>query len=483
MIARRYLRAVSAGGMTQMLTVALGFLALWLTTLLLDKQSFGEFMIAFAVVSVLSLVLAAGPQGLVLYHVSRAEPSQETAEVVAANVRIVLVAGLLVSAGLLGVSDAMAGLVGKPDLGVWLPQLIPFVVFDALLRVLASWDHGRQRVVRTALFRDVVPLGVRCGMLASILVFSTVPSTVGGGVAVAYVGGSAAALALLVLLQGPAAWRMRGRLVAWDYKYIGQLTLNGIVTKPQRSFDILLVGAFASATSTADFAVASRLANVLVIPKQVVALLLVPRLGLLLSRGEQGQLLKEFDACRGIVLLVALTGAIGFVLAGPFVLNLFGGGEDYDGAFRVLMILAIGMLVRGAFGSSVQLLNQAGMAGWTLASTLVASAVLILAMVAAVPAYGAVGGAGAVAASTVVSNVLIAWVLRARAGLSTMRLTVALSLGGASGVLLATAEGAIGSVAGALGLGLCLAVVLAIYAGEVRRVLGYLRTRRWPAAT
>lgn len=483
MIAKSYLRAISAGGATQILTVTLGFLALWLTTLVLDKQAFGELMIGFSVVSILSLVLAAGPQGLVLYHVSRAEIAQETFDVVATCLWLVLIIGVGVSAVLWSGAEALAALIGKPDLVGWLPLLVPFLVFDSLLRVLASWEQGRQRVVTTALFRDVVPLAVRCALLAALPFLSLSPSVAGTSAAIAYASGPAIALGLLVVLQGGETWRPGRRLGAWDWKYIAQLTLNGLATKPQRSIDVLLVGAFASATATADYAVASRLANVLLTAKQVVALLLVPRLGWLLARNDRAQLFGEFDACRGLIMLVALAGAIGFTLAGPLVLGLFGGQDDYATAFQVLLVLSVAMLVRGAFGNSGQLLNQAGMPAWTLASTLVASVVLILAMVAAVPAYGAIGGAVAVALSALLSNVLIAWALRARAGLSTMRASVVLSLAAASGVLLLTAYGTIGLLAGAAALGVCWAGVLALYAGKVRRVLVCLRAGRRPSAT
>jgi O-antigen/teichoic acid export membrane protein len=218
------------------------------------------------------------------------------------------------------------------------------------------------------------------------------------------------------------------------------------------------------------------------VPKQVVALLLVPRLGWLLANGGETQLTREFDACRGLVLLTTMVGIIVFALAGPTVLGLFGGGEDYQAAFHVLLILSVAMLVRSAFGHGVQLLNQAGMAGWTLLSTLAASAALVAGMVAGVPILGAVGGAWAVTLSAVVSHGLIAFVLYARPGLSTMRSGVALVLACSAAVLIMMATGMVGPLAAALALAMCSAGLAALYAGEARRVLGILRNRRRPVA-
>jgi O-antigen/teichoic acid export membrane protein len=123
------------------------------------------------------------------------------------------------------------------------------------------------------------------------------------------------------------------------------------------------------------------------------------------------------------------------------------------------------------------LLNQAGMAGWTLMATLVASAVLVLGMIGAVPAYGAAGGAAAATVSALASSALVAWALRTRAGLSTMPSRAVLSLSLAAGVLLLIAAGLIGQWVGALGLLLCLGGLGAFYAGEARRVLMTFRRR------
>jgi hypothetical protein len=123
-----------------------------------------------------------------------------------------------------------------------------------------------------------------------------------------------------------------------------------------------------------------------------------------------------------------------------------------------------------------------GLAGWTLLSTLAASAALVVGMVVGVPILGAVGGAWAVTLSAVVSHGLIALVLYARPGLSTMRSGVALVLACSAAVLIMMATGMLGPLAAALALAMCSAGLAALYAGEARRVLGILRNRHRPVA-
>ena len=82
---------------------------------------------------------------------------------------------------------------------------------------------------------------------------------------------------------------------------------------------MMLIGALAPATAAADYAMAFRLAQLLLIPKHAMSQLLIPRLGSLMEKNKtqniaQRDLWLEYDASRQLSLFLTLIGSIFFVL-------------------------------------------------------------------------------------------------------------------------------------------------------------------------
>src|SRR5690606_28200372 len=97
-----------------------------------------------------------------------------------------------------------------------------------------------------------------------------------------------------------------------------------ILNQPFRGLDIVVVGAFASASVVADYAIAVRLAQLLWVPKHAVAQLQVPRMGALLQKGDKNQLMLEYDAMRCLSLLAVFGGCAFLCVFGSPLLGLFG---------------------------------------------------------------------------------------------------------------------------------------------------------------
>ena len=103
----------------------------------------------------------------------------------------------------------------------------------------------------------------------------------------------------------------------------------------------------------------------------------------------------------------ALLGVAGFALLGRWLLSLF--GAEFAEAWPLLMILSVGFLVKALAGPAVLILQFAGREGRLMRAIGVANLSSMALVVAATPAYGALGAAAASALGPAASAL---WALR-----------------------------------------------------------------------
>jgi O-antigen/teichoic acid export membrane protein len=151
-----------------------------------------------------------------------------------------------------------------------------------------------------------------------------------------------------------------------------------------------MVGLLAAAEATAEYAVAAKIALLLLVVHNVLNNILRPRLGRFLGQNEWNSVLQEYDQSRTVALTSALLGAFCLILIGESILELFG---EYSSAYPVLVVLAANHVVHTSFGMCGGYLNIAGYAGWTLWMTVSLLLINLALNYFLIPMYGAMGAA------------------------------------------------------------------------------------------
>lgn len=106
------------------------------------------------------------------------------------------------------------------------------------------------------------------------------------------------------------------------------------------------------------------------------------------------------------------------LLAGPFLLRLFGAG--FVDAYPAMQILAIGLVARSAIGPCERLLSMAGEQRAAAAAYAIALAVNVVGAVILIPRLGINGAAAAMSAAIVTETIVLAWLARRRLGISVL---------------------------------------------------------------
>ena len=208
-----------------------------------------------------------------------------------------------------------------------------------------------------------------------------------------------AALPCLALFIKKPLWPNWGaiEITAWDIGYAGKITLTQLLNQPFRGFDVVLVGALASAGATADYALCTRIVSLFLIPKQMLSALQVPRMGTFLEKKDTGGLIREYRTLQNLSTALVILGAILTIFIGGWGLSLFG---EYTHALPLLFVLVCGSLIRTASGASGDLMSMAGHAGWAMIFGTLSSLIIVGGCFALIPALGAHGAALSVVIGT-----------------------------------------------------------------------------------
>jgi len=328
---------------------------------ILEKEEFGNAMIAFAAYRLLSMVAGSGLGSLVVYHVSRAGGEY------AADIRLsrsASLAALVVSCLLAGLAIVLAPeiarLFEKPSLSAWLIHMSPMLPFGALILITSASFDARSRVNESIMITEFLPNLLRLIGFPAVLLLQL------PGLAVAHV--------LWISLALPWLWDARRllasgvsgmtKLTRWDLRYSGWLSFYPVLGQQLQGVDILIAGYLFASSVVADYAIASRLAVFYPFVQYIAARSFAPRAGALFEKGDASAIDRELVQLRrrSILSVLALTGVI--IATAPLTLRLFG---DYGGAVPMLIALAFSAVFRSAFAGVDSVLRITGRAA---ASTL-----------------------------------------------------------------------------------------------------------------
>lgn len=386
------------------------FVVLILLGSLLEKTDFGDFMIAFALMRLLSQGLGTGLATLLIYHVSRdaAVDRQHALH------RTAMMAGLLVAGGAalslaLG-ADAIAGAFNKPSLTFWLRGLALFLTFSTLLTISTGLYDGRGEITRSILMSEFAPNLIRLILLP--MQFALLP----GNMAVVIVMTLSVMLPWTIMLPHLFGARAAGfaRLTRWDACYSSKLTLHSFAAMQMQGIDMLVVGWLFSSVFSADYALASRVAALVPFFQQIIVKGFMAKAGRAIHVGDHILLQEEVSRSRRNCVLLVTATAVAALIGYPLLLHMQLGG--FAGSQPLLAALVLAPVIRSYFPGADALLRIAGFANNSLGIMLASAALLIVTPLLLAPVVGIYSIAIGMFLSAILLNPLIVRIVRRKLG-------------------------------------------------------------------
>jgi O-antigen/teichoic acid export membrane protein len=398
----------------QVLTLFVGFAVQVIVVRHLTKADYGAFAWALSTVLLVQAFLPLGPDRASSRFLAAYDEQRDYHRLfgfLAVEAIVVGGLGVVVVLAALGMSGPLAAVAPSPQAAALLGTLIvlaPVQALDILVidmfAVFASpWAvFLRRYVLEPSLRLVVVVLLVGTGADSSFL-------------AAGYVAAGALGLLLYLLLLGPllkrtglaAHFAPRRLRLPWREvaAFCGPMLLTSLVAVATTEFVAVLLGRFAGATEVAAFRAVQPFAALNLVVLFSFTTLFTPAVSRLVARRAGPQVRDLYwQTATWIAVVTFPVLAVTTVFARPFVEFTLGG--RYASSAPVLVILAAGYYVNAALGFNGLTVQILGRLRWVLFTNVVTVAVLVVASVALVRPYGAVGGAVAVLVTLVVHNVL-----------------------------------------------------------------------------
>lgn len=389
--------------------LGVGFVQAVLTARLLGAEGYGVIAVALSVAMVGATLATLGLGSLAVREVAelvaRADPSRLHG-FLRFSAGSVLGASVLAGVGIV-VLARWTEVFSEPfrDSAMLAAILVPPL---ALLRQLRGAAQGLGRVVAAQAPGEVLRPLVMVGLLGIVAMTGTSLGTS------AYIGLAAAAALVATLAGAFALWRAIDASVrvaaprteprAWSRAALPFLGISAIAML-QGEINTLLLGWLAGPREAGLFQPLARLAPLMTIGMQAVAMRYAPRVAELWTRGEIASLLR-------ITRLVTLTTTVAtavtcgvILVAAPWLLSVF--GEAFTVSFPALWWIAAAQVFNAACGPVGLLLTMTGRPGRAFGGHVAALATNAGLGMWLIPGLGAHGAAQAMAGGIVVWNLVM----------------------------------------------------------------------------
>ncbi|MBV8835765.1 MAG: hypothetical protein JO000_04455 [Alphaproteobacteria bacterium] len=401
-----YLGILLVGSGVRVFGLASQFIVLIIMGRMLAKSDFGDLMTAFGFYRLVAVAIGTGASLVVLFHVAR-RPRDQIQEVRLHRFSAVLAAAMsaVVSLAAALFAHTIADALGKPGLALWLQQLAPFALFNALLIVFTGALEGRSRITESIVVGEVAPNAVRM-VLLPLVALAGLPDLY-----IAHVLTLSVVLPWLFALPrigdraigGLQAW------TRWDYGYAGKFMIATLFANQLAAVDILVASVLFSSETVGEYAIAARTAGLFAFFQIVMLKRFAPRAGELIHHGDMAGLRAEVESCRRLAIGCTALTICGALAIAPFLFPLFG---NYAGALVFLSWLAIPSFVQSFYATSDRLLIIAGQSSVALILTASSFAVLTTSPFLTAQWLGPIAIPVAMIASVLMFNVIV--LIRAR---------------------------------------------------------------------
>lgn len=384
-----YLKSGIISGLSKILIAFTAFLVIWVINEIVGKSGYGHFSIVFSLYFIIAMGIGSAFRALMVYHGSREdthEPGSKSYLIASTLLTAATISGCAIGLTLFLLADFLWPLWGKEDLIFWLQIMAPLIPAQIFNYVLTSWYQAQQKVPTMVLYMETIPALFRLVLLVlAVFLFSTEWI-----IGIAFIA-SYALPALYLFMRSPLSISLDFSLFKKsDFSYGFDSALNQFVNKSAEHITIVLLGTMTSAAVVAEFSLAYRFAQFLMLPKLALGQLLMPRLGQLMHKGDKKQIAAEYDLLRLVTTIAVFCGCIAFCLFGSPVLGLIG---PYESAYPVLLLLSAAALLRTVYGDSGSYLPMAGYVRWGLVTNVMGLITLLIMLYILVPFYDNIGAA------------------------------------------------------------------------------------------
>jgi len=339
--------------------------------------------------------------------VQRESTGSELRLVVAALVPPIVIGAAICAALLATRADIVHAIVRRGNRGATAEVLAVMAPFVPLGAVMAVATAG----MRTFSIRDMVIVQnlfvpcLRLGLLAVLAIVSvtpmvaavawTAPTAVGALVACGYLFRKCRTDQRYVDARQDGAGKRAVALELW--RFSGPRSLSGIFQIMIAWLDVLLVGAMASSSQSAAYAVASRYVITATFALNAMGIAIAPQLGRLFDRNETDTAQVIYRESTWWV-MAATWPALGIMVAyAPFMMHIFGRG--YAAGVTSLEILGLAMLLNAGTGNNAIALLMGGGTKENLGVNTISLLLNVGLNLILIPRLGAEGAALAWAAS------------------------------------------------------------------------------------
>lgn len=369
----------------------------------LSASGYGTYAYAFAVMNVLTIVAEAGMPTMVMRDVAKASQARQWAQVrgfITRGRQIVIILSLPVSVAGLLVVVATADLDLSAPVSATMIAMFVLLPVVALFRTTSGAIKGLHKVGVAQLLELITQPALF--LACAVLVFALFPAhrTPQHAMVLQVVSFALVLLVSLVVVRSalPAGARsvqqslpdfgwMRGAL---PFALIGGAMLIN------NQADVLMLGFFRSAEEVGVYSVAAQSAVLVGFLLQAATAVVAPHFASLHAAGDVRRLWMLVNRIAMLVTLGSLPIVVVFAFAGAEILG-FVFGDEFRAGGLVLLILATGYLVNGAFGPVGALLQMTGNERATARMLWYTAGLNILLNAVVIPYYGAVGAASSTA--------------------------------------------------------------------------------------
>lgn len=388
--------------------LAMGFSFAVLAARLLGASGYGEMAVALSAAGIASIVGGLGINGLAVRETARLKVAGESAKLHK------FILWSLVATGAASIAAAAALAVISRRGGSFAEELLiaaPITVLLAFLHLARGLKQGAGQITAAQLPLDVIRWVLIVGALVMVLVSGSraSPSAVLWLMAAAlFVSVLVAAMGVARLAPGArtsgAAPESREPWLRAATPFLG-IALFGIAGA---EVNTILLGWLAGPEQAGLFQPLARIAPIMILAADAIAMPLSPRVSALWHSGGKTELkwLVRKSAIAATISTVAIAGMI--LLFAPAILGMFGGEFVENGRF--LVWIAAAQLVNAAVGPAPLLLSMAGKMRHRIAVQLVTLLVQISVAAMLIPSYGA-GGAALALAIGILAWSLLHWVV------------------------------------------------------------------------
>lgn len=328
-----------------------------------------------------------------------------------------VVLAILLSLGFVPLLDSKFGMAGETQvLRAITFGLLPFLA----MRIVSSALRSTGRVLLAQALDGPIPMGISAALLLGA-VWAGKSGSIVGAATLYTVSLSAAVLVGMVLYAQrvrtwpPAAHANAAPLLAQGWPIVTVAVTGFIVDW----FVLLVLAAHQSAVEVGQFRMAwqiTSLLNLVVVSFDAVA---GPRIAAAYRLGDTPAISKMWRQAVAVIMMMTFPAIVLLMIFPRPLLGIF--GAEFQVADNALRILLIGQLVNTVTGPVGSILIMTGRERWSLAYSLIATAVAAILSLILIPMFGIIGAALTVSATICLRNVCAYLIASKAIGLSLLR--------------------------------------------------------------